>query len=151
LRYFNPVGHIHKEFKEDPNGIPNNIFPYLLKVHSQELPSLTIFGSDYDTRDGTCSRDFISVIDLANAHLVCSNFIFNNKVGLKIYNVGTGKDTTVLELINIFEKINNTKINFKFGERRQGDIKTSFSNVDLIKNDTNWRAKYSIEDCVKLE
>ncbi len=150
LRYFNPIGHIHTDFKDDPNGIPNNIFPYILKVHSQELPSLTIFGSDYETRDGTCSRDFVSVIDLANAHLVCSNFIINRKVGLKIYNVGTGKDTTVLELITIFEKINNTKLNFKFGERRQGDIKTSYSNVDLIKNDMNWSSKHSIEDCVKL-
>lgn len=150
LRYFNPIGHINADFKEDPNGIPNNLFPYLVKVHNKELPMLNIFGSDYNTRDGTCTRDFIHVADLANAHQVCCDYIYKNKIGLKIYNVGTGKDTSVLELIEAFEKINNTKLNYKFSERRNGDLKCYYANVDLINKEIGWKAKYDINDCVKL-
>jgi UDP-glucose 4-epimerase len=151
LRYFNPIGHLNIELKEVPNGIPNNLFPYLLKVHLGELKELIVFGSDYETRDGTCSRDFIHVVDLANAHKICCDSLLNNKIyRLKIYNVGTGKDTTVLELINAFEKINNTKLNYKFGSKRQGDLKSSYSNVDLIYNELEWKSKYLIEDCVKI-
>lgn len=153
LRYFNPIGHLAKDLAEDPNGIPNNLFPYLLKVYREELKQLTIFGSDYqNTRDGTCSRDFIHVVDLANSHIVCASYMLNNKiVGLKIYNVGTGQDTTVLELINAFEKINKTKINYCFGSRRTGDLEMSFSNVDLIKKELGWASQYTIEDCVKID
>lgn len=152
LRYFNPIGNLNVDFKEDPNGIPNNLFPYLVKVNSGELKCLTIFGNNYETRDGTCSRDFVHVADLANAHLICANAMEINKItGLKTYNVGTGKDTTVLELINEFEKKNKTKLNYKFGPRRQGDLKTSYSNVDLIFNELGWKAKFNISDCVKIE
>ena len=152
LRYFNPIGHLNTNFKEDPNGIPNNLFPYLLKVHLGELKELTIFGSDYDTRDGTCSRDFINVVDLANAHKICCDNILDESIkGLKIYNVGTGIDTTVLELIRAFEKVNHVKLNYKFGLRRTGDLISSYSNVDLIYNDLKWKAKFSIEDSVKNE
>lgn len=152
LRYFNPISHLNDDFKEDPNGIPNNLFPYLIKVNSGELKCLTVFGNDYATRDGTCSRDFVHVVDLANAHLVCANAIQSNIIsGLKIYNVGTGKDTTVLELITTFEKENKTKLNWKFGERRQGDLQSSYSNVDLIFNELGWKAMYDITDCVKIK
>jgi len=151
LRYFNPVGHLNVNFKEDPNGIPNNLFPYLVKVYSGELECLTIFGNNYGTRDGTCSRDFIHVVDLANAHMVCGQAMCENKIkGLKIYNVGTGRDTTVLELINEFEEQNKTKLNYKFGPRRPGDLEKSYSNVDLIFNELGWKAKYDITDCVKI-
>lgn len=151
LRYFNPIGHLNLELKENPNGIPNNLFPYILKVYNNELNHLTVFGNDYNTRDGTCSRDFIHVVDLANAHKVCCDALVENKIiGLKIYNVGTGKDTTVLEIINAFEITNNTNINYKFGIKRQGDLETSYSNVDLIYNELNWKAKYNIYDCVKI-
>jgi UDP-glucose 4-epimerase len=152
LRYFNPIGHLNLELKEDPNGIPNNLFPYLIKVYKGELKELAVFGQDYETRDGTCSRDFVHVVDLANAHLVCGLAMCEGKIsGLKIYNVGTGLDTTVLELISEFEKQNQTKLNYKFGTRRQGDLMTSYSNVELIKKELGWRAKYSISDCVKIE
>lgn len=150
LRYFNPIGHLNIDLIEDPNGIPNNLFPYLVKVHKKELEELVIFGSDYNTRDGTCSRDFIHVQDLAQAHTTCAQHILNNNTGLKIYNVGTGSDTTVLELINAFERVNNVKISYKFGSRRPGDLESSYSNVDLIKMELGWKAKYSIEDCVKI-
>lgn len=152
LRYFNPIGHLTLELKEEPNGIPNNLFPYLVKVHRGELKELTIFGQDYETRDGTCSRDFVHVVDLANAHLVCGLAMCDDKIsGLKIYNVGTGMDTTVLELIEAFENVNQTKLNYKFGPRRQGDLKSSYSNVELIKNELGWMTKYSIYDCVTIE
>lgn len=152
LRYFNPIGHLSPELKEVPTGIPNNLFPYLVKVHSGKLKELTVFGYDYGTRDGTCSRDFIHVVDLANAHLVCGSAMCEGKIsGLKIYNVGTGLDTTVIELINEFEKQNKTKLNYKFGSRRQGDLQSSYSNVDLIFNELGWAAKYSISDCVKID
>lgn len=151
LRYFNPIGHINSDFKEEPNGIPNNLFPYVLKVHLGELKELTIFGSDYDTRDGTCSRDFIHVVDLANAHMICcENLIKYNNSGIKIYNVGTGIDTTVLELINAFEYVNNTQIKYKIGTKRLGDLEKSYCNVDLIYKELGWKAKYTIEDCVKI-
>jgi UDP-glucose 4-epimerase len=151
LRYFNPIGHLNENFKEDPNGIPNNIFPYLLKVYTGELEFLTVFGNDYETRDGTCSRDFIHIVDLANAHLVCGEAMCKNKIhGLKIYNVGTGRDTTVLELINEFETHNKIKLNYKFGSRRPGDLEKSYSDVKLIFNELGWKAKYDIMDCVKI-
>jgi len=151
LRYFNPVGHLNRDFKEDPNGIPNNLFPYLLKVHSGELKELTIFGSNYETRDGTCTRDFIHVVDLANAHKICCDGVLSSTItGLKTYNVGTGVDTSVLELIKAFERVNGTKLNYKFGVEREGDIVTSYSVVDAIHNDLGWKSKLVIEDCVRL-
>jgi len=151
LRYFNPISQLNMDLKENPNGIPNNLFPYLVKVHKGELKELTVFGQDYETRDGTCSRDFVHVVDLANAHLVCGLAMCDNKIsGLKIYNVGTGLDTTVLELICEFENVNRTKLNYNFGSRRQGDLMTSYSNVELIENELGWKAKYSISDCVKI-
>ena len=152
LRYFNPVGHLNNEFKEEPNGIPNNLFPYLLKVYNHVLDELTVFGSDYETRDGTCSRDFIHVVDLANAYAICcDSLIAGNIYGIKIYNVGTGKDTTVLELIQAFETVNNTKIQYKFGPRRIGDLEKSYCNVDLIYKELGWKSKSTIKDCVKIE
>ena len=151
LRYFNPIGHLHIDCKESPNGIPNNLFPYLLKVHHKQLKELTIFGSDYNTRDGTCSRDFIHVVDLANAHKICCDNMINGAIcGLNIYNVGTGVDTTVLELIKGFEKVNNTTLNFKFGAKRPGDLESSYSNVDLIYKELGWKTKLTINDCVKM-
>lgn len=152
LRYFNPIGQLCSELKENPNGVPNNLFPYILQVHKGELDELTIFGQDYDTRDGTCSRDFIHVVDLANAHNVCGNAMCEKTItGLGIYNVGTGIDTTVFELIKTFENKNNTKLNYKFGPKRLGDLHASYSNVDLIYNELGWKSKYSIDDCVDIK
>ena len=114
--------------------------------------NIKIFRSDYDTRDGTCLRDFINVIDLANSHKICYDNILDESIkGLKIYNIGTGIDTTILELIHAFEKVNKTKLNYKIGLRRTGNLISSYSNVDFIYNDLKWKAKYSIEDSVKSE
>lgn len=152
LRYFNPIGHLNEDYKEDPKGIPSNLFPYLLKVHIGELKELTIFGTNYKTRDGTCSRDFIHVVDLSNAHIICGNALLENKIsGLKIYNVGTGSDTTVLELIKSFENVNKTKLKYKFGPERSGDLESSYCDVRLIYNELGWKAKFTIDDCVKID
>lgn len=155
LRYFNPIGHLVDDLKEEPNGIPNNLFPYLVKVYNKQLEKLVVFGNDYNTRDGTCTRDFVSVVDLANAHKTCCNYVLNNKQSensgkIKIYNVGTGHDTSVLELISAFEKMNNCVIPFEFGPRREGDLESSYSNVDLIYKELGWKASYGINDCVKI-
>ena len=151
LRYFNPVGHRNLEFKEVPCGVPNNLFPYIGKVYLGELEQLTVFGSDYATRDGTCSRDFIHVEDLADAHIFCSEKVLDETVtGLRIYNIGTGCDTTVLELIHAFEKVNQTKINYKLGERRPGDVMSSYCTSSRIYDELGWKTKLTIEDCVKF-
>lgn len=162
LRYFNPVSHIFNELKEDPNGIPNNLFPYILKVYKGELKQLTIFGNDYDTPDGTCIRDFIHVDDLGNAHAFVCNFfnLDNNDIdiengtkklnGFNVFNVGTGKGISVKELINAFESVNNVKINYTFGSRRNGDLPVSTANVDKIYDQLGWKSKYDIYDMVKI-
>jgi len=113
LRYFNPESHKNISLKEDPNGIPNNLFPYIVKVYNKELDILRIFGNDY----GTCVRDFIHVDDLANGHVKSCEYIFNNgNIGLKTYNLGTGKGISVQQLLDKFEEVNNTKINYIFQE-----------------------------------
>ena len=121
LRYFNPVG-AHKTglIGENPNGIPNNLMPYILKVSVGELPILNIFGGDYNTSDGTGVRDYIHVVDLAIGHIRALEYIKDNE-GIEAVNLGSGKGTSVLELVNSFEKVNDLKLNYKITDRRQGD------------------------------
>jgi UDP-glucose 4-epimerase len=168
LRYFNPIGaHQSGLIGEDPVGTPNNIFPYLLRVsikknsntndlNNEKLygtiyDKFTIFGNDYDTRDGTCSRDYIHVEDLAYAHIVSMEKLKNDKTNtnLYVYNVGTGKNTTVLELINLFNDVlehnGKTKICYSIGDRRDGDLKESYACVDKIYNELNFRTKYDVK------
>ena len=144
LRYFNPVGaHPSGLIGEDPRGIPNNIFPYILKVASGEYDKLSIFGNNYDTEDGTCIRDFIHVMDLAEGHYVTLKNIIP---GINTYNLGTGKGTSILQLVNIFEKTNGIKIKYEFADKRLGDVKKSCANVDKIYKELSWKTKYTIED-----
>ena len=144
LRYFNPIG-AHKSglIGEDPNGIPNNLMPYIVKVATGKLPILNIFGDDYNTVDGTGVRDYIHVLDLAHGHVLA---LKNKKNGLKIYNLGTGKGTSVLELVNTFEKVNNIKINKQIVDRREGDIDACFASNDLAKEELGFNPKYNVED-----
>lgn len=138
LRYFNPIG-AHKSglIGERPNGIPNNLLPYVAKVAKGELDSLNIFGNDYDTVDGTGVRDYIHVVDLVKGHVKA---LENCKMSLEIYNLGTGNGTWVLEIIQAFEKTNDVTIPFKIVERRAGDIVTCYADVQKAKSKIGWEA-----------
>ena len=146
LRYFNPVG-AHKSglIGEDPNGIPNNLMPYILKVAVGELPELNIFGDDYNTVDGTGVRDYIHVVDLAIGHIKALEYINNNK-GIEAINLGSGKGTSVLELVKSFEKINNLKLNFKITDRRPGDIDICFADPSKAKRLFDWKTQSDVEE-----
>ena len=145
LRYFNPVGaHESGLIGEEPNGIPNNLVPYIVKVANKELPYLNIFGNDYDTPDGTGVRDYIHVVDLAKGHLNSLDFIMNNK-GIDYYNLGTGKGYSVLELVKTFEKVNNVEIPYKIVARRPGDIAVCYADPSYAKKVLKWEAKLGLE------
>ena len=144
LRYFNPIG-AHKSglIGEDPKDIPNNLMPYVVKVATGELHELSIFGDDYDTVDGTGVRDYIHVVDLAKGHVLA---LKNKKEGVKIYNLGTGKGTSVLELVNAFERVNQISINKKIAPRRPGDIDACFADVNKAFNELGFKAEYTIDE-----
>ena len=146
LRYFNPIGaHESGLIGEAPNGIPNNLMPYILKVAGNELPYLNVFGNDYNTHDGTGVRSYIHVVDLAKGHVKAIKKL-NEKNDVYIYNLGTGIGYSVLDIVNNFEKVNNIKIDYKITERRPGDIDEYFSNPEKAKNELGWVAEKNIED-----
>jgi len=146
LRYFNPTGcHSSGKLGEECTGIPNNLYPYILKVMVKQYDELKIFGNNYNTRDGTCIRDFIHVTDLALGHIKSMDKIKEN-CGLKLYNLGTGNGTSVLELVNTFEKVNNIKIKHRFCERRDGDIDIIYANIDKAINELDWKPLKTLED-----
>jgi len=147
LRYFNTVGaHPSGLIGEVPNGVPNNLMPFITQVASKKQKLLKVFGNDYDTVDGTGVRDYIHVMDLAKGHIKA---LENIKPGVSIYNLGTGKGTSVLELINTFEKINDIKIPYEIVERRKGDVATSFADVSKAFKELGWKAELTIEDMVR--
>jgi UDP-glucose 4-epimerase len=151
LRYFNPISQKNLELKERPNGIPNNLFPYIVKVYNKELPLLLVYGNDYNTIDGTCVRDFIHVVDLAIGHVkACFYIINNNNFSIKTYNLGSGNGISVKQLIDKFEEINNTKIYYKYSARREGDLDISYADSSLAEKELGWKTKYNINDMVKL-
>ena len=146
LRYFNPIGaHESGLIGEDPNGIPNNLMPYIVKVANKELKELSVFGSDYDTIDGTGVRDYIHVVDLAKGHIKAIEKVSIDK-GLDTYNLGTGNGYSVLQIIETFKKVNNVDIPYKIVERRPGDIASCYASVKKAKKILNWEAKYGIEE-----
>jgi UDP-glucose 4-epimerase len=147
LRYFNPVGaHESGLIGEDPNGIPNNLMPFVTKVAKGLLEKLNVFGNDYDTIDGTGVRDYIHVVDLAKGHVKA---IENLKNGIKIYNLGTGRGTSVLELVNAFMKVNDIIVPYEIVGRRPGDISISFADASKAENDLGWKAELGIEEMVR--
>jgi UDP-glucose 4-epimerase len=151
LRYFNPIGEHHSGLLSEASNSNtiNNLFPLIVKVARTKTSELIIYGNDYETKDGTCVRDYISIIDLANAHLaVLAHFSYDKR--FQVYNVGTGKGTTVIELITAFEKVNNIKIPYKFANRRNGDVDIIYANCDLIKKTIGWNNEISIEDACKV-
>lgn len=144
LRYFNPIGsEISGTLGENPKGIPNNLMPYIVRVASGELEELSIFGNDYNTIDGTGVRDYIHVVDLAKGHIKAIKKI---KKGVNIYNLGTGKGTSVLELVNTFEKVTGKKIKYRIVEKREGDIAEVYADPSKAKEELGWIAEYDIED-----
>lgn len=147
LRYFNPVGaHESGLIGEDPKGIPNNLMPFITKVGKGELDKLYIFGNDYDTVDGTGVRDYIHVVDLAEGHVAA---LENLNPGINIYNLGTGKGTSVLEMVEAFKKVNKIDVPYEIVKRRKGDIAKSFADVSKAEKDLKWKAKRGIEEMVR--
>ena len=146
LRYFNPVGaHESGLIGEDPNGIPNNLMPYVAKVAAGELPHLNIFGDDYETRDGTGERDYIHVMDLAEGHMAALDFL-KDHVGLEVINLGTGKSTSVLDLVSSFEKVIDQEIKKIIVNRRPGDLPIYYAQVNKSKDLLKWRTYRSVKD-----
>ncbi len=147
LRYFNPIGaHESGLIGENPNGIPNNLMPYILKVSVGELPKLTIFGNDYDTPDGTCIRDYIHVVDLAQGHIAALEKLNNSNSGVYIYNLGSSKGTSVKEIVDAFERVNNLKLNYVYGDRREGDLAEYYADATKALNELNWKTTKTIDD-----
>lgn len=146
LRYFNPVGaHPSGLIAEDPNGIPNNLMPRIIQAAKGEIKELKVFGNDYETRDGTCIRDYIHVLDLADGHVAALNYVFKNRGSVAV-NLGTGNGLTVLELINAFEKVNNIKVPHSFAPRREGDSMSTYADASLAKKLFGWEAKLTVDD-----
>ena len=149
LRYFNPIGaHESGLIGEVPNGIPNNVMPYILKVASGEYEKLTVFGDDYPTPDGTGVRDYIHVVDLSLGHLKALDKIRKEK-GTFIYNLGTGNGYSVLELVKTFERVNGVKVNYCIGARRPGDIPACYANASKAEAELGWKAIRGIEEMCK--
>lgn len=147
LRYFNPIGaHSSGLIGEEPNGIPANLLPYVSKVASGKLECLSVFGNDYDTKDGTGVRDYIHVVDLAIGHIKALEKLNKEGKGLFIYNLATGTGYSVLDIINTFEKVNNVKVNYKIVNRRPGDIAACYSDPTKAKEELGFVATKTLED-----
>lgn len=148
LRYFNPVGaHPSGYIGEDPRGIPNNLMPFIQQVAVGRRPALTVYGTDYNTKDGTGVRDYIHVVDLADGHIVALRKLFENpKLACEVYNLGTGKGTSVLEMVEAFEKVSGKKIPLIMSGRRPGDAEIVYASTAKAEKELNWRARYGIEE-----
>ena len=150
LRYFNPVGsHESGLIGEEPQGIPNNLMPYIVRVASGQLEQLSVFGNDYDTHDGTGVRDYIHVVDLAKGHVKALEKIDKEGQGLYIYNLGTGTGYSVLDMVNAFEKSTGRKVNYKITARRAGDIAVCYADPKKAKEELGWVAEKNLEDMCK--
>ena len=150
LRYFNPVGaHESGLIGEEPQGIPNNLMPYIVRVASGELEQLSVFGNDYNTPDGTGVRDYIHVVDLAKGHVKAIEKLDKESNGLYIYNLGTGNGVSVLDMVKAFEKSTGKKISYKIAPRREGDIASCFADVKKVEEELGWKAQKNLEDMCK--
>ena len=149
LRYFNPIGsHPSGLLGDDPNGIPNNLMPYISRVAAGKLEKLTIFGDDYPTPDGTCQRDYLHVVDLAVGHLKALEYAENNN-GVEAFNLGTGNGVSVMELVHAFDEANDMELPYVIGPRREGDLPAFWADAQKAKDVLGWEAKYSVEDMCK--
>lgn len=149
LRYFNPVGaHPSGLIGEDPNGTPNNLMPYIAQVAIGRLKKLSIFGDDYDTPDGTCIRDFIHVVDLAQGHLAALKKI-EDSPGCMTHNIGSGKGHSVLELVKAFERVNKVDVPYTIAPRRAGDMPVNYAATAKAENELNWKTKLGLDEMVR--
>jgi len=148
LRYFNPVGaHPSGMIGEDPQGIPNNLMPYIAQVAVGRRDKLSVYGGDYPTTDGTGIRDYIHVMDLADSHVAAIKKIFDpNLVGVKIYNLGTGSGTSVLEMIKAFEEASGRKVPYEIVGRRAGDVSSAYAACKLAEKELGWKASRGLVD-----
>ncbi len=152
LRYFNPIGaHPSALIGELPRGVPNNLVPFITQTAIGKRECLSIFGNDYPTPDGTCQRDYIDIVDLARAHVFAVRRMLDGKMeqDYEIFNVGTGRPVSVLELVNAFEKVNGLKLNYKFAPRRAGDVSAIWADPTLANEKLGWRAERSVEETLK--
>ena len=152
LRYFNPMGaHPSAEIGELPIGVPQNLVPFITQTGMGLREELSVFGDDYPTPDGTCIRDYIYVVDLAKAHVVALQRLLagKNKSNYEVFNVGTGKGSTVLEVIQSFERVSGKKLNYKIVERRLGDITTAYADTTYANNELGWKSQYTLDEAMK--
>lgn len=150
LRYFNPIGaHSSGLIGEDPHGVPNNLMPYITQVAAGKLDKLHIFGDDYETPDGTGVRDYIHVVDLARGHVSALKALNNSRGGVKVYNLGTGKGYSVLEIVKAFESVTGIKIDYQIDARRPGDIATCYSSPEKAERELGWKAVYGLEEMIR--
>ncbi|KAK4789270.1 hypothetical protein SAY86_020589 [Trapa natans] len=147
LRYFNPVGaHPSGYIGEDPHGVPNNLMPFVQQVAVGRRPVLTVYGTDYSTKDGTGVRDYIHVVDLADGHIAALHKLDESGIGCEVYNLGTGKGTSVLEMVRAFEKASGKKIPLVMAGKRPGDAEIVYASTEKAARELNWKAKYGIEE-----
>lgn len=147
LRYFNPVGaHPSGYIGEDPRGIPNNLMPFIQQVAVGRQPALTVYGSDYSTKDGTGVRDYIHIVDLADGHVAALKKLADPSIGCEVYNLGTGRGTSVMEMVAAFEKASGKKIPLVMAGRRPGDAEVVYAATEKAERELNWKAKYTIEE-----
>ena len=151
LRYFNPTGaHNSSHIGELPQGVPQNLVPYITQTAVGLREQLSIFGNDYDTKDGTCIRDYIHVTDVAKAHVCALNRLFKNQQShnFEVFNIGTGKGSSVLEVIQSFERVSDQKLNYKIVDRRQGDVISAFADTTKANTILGWESKYSLDNAM---
>ena len=151
LRYFNPIGaHPSTEIGELPIGVPQNLVPYITQTAIGLREQLSVFGDDYPTSDGTCVRDYIHVVDIAKAHVIALERLIKNKTvsNFEVFNLGTGKGSTVLEVINSFEKVSGQKLNYKIVDRREGDVTAAYANTTYANDELGWKTESSLDDAM---
>ena len=152
LRYFNPMGaHPSIKIGELPIGVPQNLIPFVTQTAAGIRKELSVFGDDYPTKDGTAVRDYIHVVDLAKAHIAALKRLISkkNKKSFEYFNIGTGKGSSVLEIINAFEKVNNLKLNYKIVGRREGDITAAFADTTIANKELNWKTEIGLEEALE--
>lgn len=147
LRYFNPIGaHPSGRIGENPQGVPNNLMPYITQVATGQRDHLTIFGADYPTEDGTCERDYIHVMDLADGHVAALDYLAAAGEGVRVWNLGSGRPVSVLELVNTFQEVNGVEVPYVIGDRRAGDLPAYWADATRAAEELSWRTQRSVED-----